>query len=170
MRLNKLQALQNSQIDAICGNFIKHGEAFYHPTTRKLSFIQNGVCIKSDCSFRDHHDGEARKILLPKHMRTHFKTIVGGDCCLPLEKIGQVVACLAHFFVDHQKSYLQNGVLPQEASRLMTHIDMYHKEGDAIKDPPIYPIRETKLANGVVKKWFGLRIHGPALTNADWVN
>ena len=127
MRVKDLQALQKSQIDAICQNFVQRKEAFYHPMTRKLSFIQNGMCIKSDCSFRDHHDYDTRKILLPLHMRTHFKTIVGGECCLPLEKIGQVVVCLAHFFVEHQKSYLENGVLPQEARRLMAHKDMCHK-------------------------------------------
>ena len=103
------------------------------------------------------------------HMRTDFKKIVGGEYCVPEEKIGQSVVCLGHFFVEHQKSYLQNGVLPQEARRLMAHQDMCHKEGDVIKPPPIYGVRKDKLKDGD-RLWSGIKHHGPALLNADWVN
>ena len=170
MRLKDLQDLQKSQIDAICQNFVKHGEAFYHPITKKLSFIEDGICVKGDCSIRDKKM-VSRKILLPIHMRKDFKTEVEGECFLPLENIGKAVVCMTHFFVDHQKSYLQNGILPQEATRLMARHEMFHKEGDIIGPPPVYPVIEEKNKAGVVVlKSFGMRIHGPALKNADWVN
>jgi hypothetical protein len=163
MRLKDLQDLQKSQIDAICQDFVKCGDAFYHRRTNKLSFIQNGICIKSDCCFRDK-GLVSRKILLPLNIREHFKTFVHGECALPFDKIGQVVVCLSHFFVEHQKHYLENGVLPLNA-RLMTQQDMSHAEGDVIRDPPEYPIREPGP-----KAWKGIKIHVGALYNDDWVN
>ncbi len=164
MSLKDLQDLRRSQIDVICQNFVRRGNAFYHPGTNKLSFIQNGLCVKSDCCFRDK-GLVTRKILLPAHIREHFKTFVhNGKCALPVEKIGKVVVCLEHFFIEHQKHYLENGALPLNA-RLMAKQDMTHKEGEVIRDPPVYPIREPGP-----NEWKGIKIHIAALHNDDWVN
>ena len=164
MRLKDLQDLRQSQIDAICQDFVKRRNAFYDPGTHKLSFIQNGLCVKSDCCFRDK-GLVTRKILLPAHVREHFKTFVRtGECALPANKIGSVVVCLSHFFVEHQKYYLQNGALPLNA-RLMAQQDSTHKEGEPIRDPPVYPVREAGP-----NEWKGIKIHVAVLHDNDWVN
>ena len=165
MRLKDLQDLQKSQIDTICHDFVKRGNAFYHPATSKLSFIQDGICVKSDCCFRDK-GLISRKILLPLHIREHFKTFANGECALHLDKIGKVVVCLSHFFVEHQKHYLRHGVIPLNA-RLMAQQDMSHAEGDVIRGPPVYPVREPEKGP---KAWKGIKIHAAALSNVDWVN
>ena len=46
-----------TEIDSICETFIPKGNAYYHPVTKKLSYILDGHCIKSECGFR-HKDEE----------------------------------------------------------------------------------------------------------------
>ena len=168
--IKELQKLQHTQIQNICNDFIKHGSGFYHPQTKKLSFILDGCCIKSECCYRDQ-DKEGRgfgvrKILLPLQIRKNFKTTLDEECVLPLNKIGTVVVCLSHFFIEHQKLYLRDGAMPLEA-RLMGKKDKTHVEGKPIPEPPTLMLRDAAKGS---KAWRGYKMYAMALSNTDWVN
>jgi len=161
--------LQKCQIDDICKSFIQKNNAFYHPVTRKLSYIIDGHCIKGECTNR-HSERKGfgdRKILVPLQIREHFRTTVDNICSLPLSKIGQVVICLSHFFVEHQKAYLRDGVLPPEA-RLVGVKEIGHVEGKRIPELPPFPLRDATKGN---KAWRGYKVSmTTGLSNTDWVN
>ena len=177
MPFNKVtQGLQKQQIDKICENFIQSGNAFYHPVTKKLSYIINGHCIKGECNNRKIdkvNEGENkgfgdRKILLPEHIQPDFMTTKAGLCALDKSKIGQVVICLNHFFIEHQKFYLENGFVPPEA-RLIRNGEQNHVEGMPIADPEPFEWREEEKLGD--KSWRGYKIAVTlGLSNYDWVN
>lgn len=162
---------QRQEIDKICESFIRKGNAFYNPMTRKLSYIIDGFCIKGECSIRDKNKetkgfGE-RKILVPLQIRKDFKTTIAGICSLPLSKIGETVICLSHFFVEHQKAYLQNGVLPPQA-RLVGVKEIGHIEGAPIDDPAPFNLRDEAEGDDA---WFGYKVSmTTGLSNTDWVS
>jgi len=162
------QPNQKIEIDEICKDFIQKGNAFYHPVTKKLSYIVDGYCIKGECSNRKKSVNKGfgdRKILMPLQIRKDFKTKASGVCALPLEKIGKVVICLSHFFLEHQKSYLKDGFMPPEA-RLVTQGENGH-EGEP---PPASEFTLRDCAKGA-NAWRGCKIAvREGLVNEDWVN
>jgi hypothetical protein len=165
--IKELLCLQKAKIEELCVlNFIEKGNAFYHPVTEKLSFITDGYCIKGECSNRKQNICPERKILLPPHLRFDFRTTEGGVCALPESKIGEVVICLSHFFIEHQVAYLEDGCLPP-GSRLMGKSETTHKEGD-----PIPPASESQLRDPHkgLDAWRGYKIAmTKGLKNNDWV-
>jgi hypothetical protein len=110
---------QLNEITKICKeNFIEKDGASYRKDNLKLAYTKKGHCIKGDCNYREKKI-ETIKILVPPHLRKSFLTLVSdGTCLLPEDKIGQVVICLPHFFLTHQKYYLENGKLPKDAKLL----------------------------------------------------
>ena len=136
------QPNQKIEIDEICKDFIQKGNAFYHPITKKLSYIVDGYCSKGECTSRKKSVNKGfgdQKTLAPLQIWKDFKTKEGGVCALPVEKIGKVVICLSHFFLEHQKLYLRDGFMPPEA-RLVTKGENGH-EGEP---PPAseFPLRD----------------------------
>jgi hypothetical protein len=113
-RIDATTNAQREELNKICENFIEKHNGYYNPETGELSHIDDGHCIKGDCKFRDENTA-TRKILLPAHLRESFKS---NGKTLPEDKIGQVVICLPHFIFPHQKFYLQNGKLPDDARLL----------------------------------------------------
>jgi hypothetical protein len=171
MALKKKKKKVLTKIDSIFETFIPKGNAYYHPVTKKLSYILDGHCIKSECGFRDKDKEKngfgIRKILLPGHLRKHFQTTTKGFCHLPLDKIGEVVICLEHFFIEHQKEYLQTGVIPLDARLMHGQENISHIEGNTIKPLKPFPVRDP------LKKspWSGIKVSKrDGLENTDWVN
>ena len=156
-RMPKINKKEKQQLDKICRDFIRKGNAFYHPETRKLSFILDGYCIKSECFKRTadkvNRGFGVRKIVLPRRLQTQFKTYLDGECQLPGSKIGQVVICLDHFLIEHQKFYLHNGFLPLEAK---------------IQSAKPLMLRDEEKG---LRSWIGYKVAVDfGLPNKDWVN
>lgn len=157
---------QRDEITKICEkDFTKKGEASYRTDNLELSYIENGECIKGDCKYR-RKKIKTKKILLPPHLRKYFLTRArDGTCLLPEDKIGQVVICLPHFFLTHQKYYLENGKLPEDAKLIGRCESKKGFEGEKKKSAKPY----KRCEKG--KVYTGWRISmTKGLNNTDWAN
>ncbi len=157
---------QLNEITKICKeNFIEKDGAAYRKDNLKLAYTKKGHCIKGDCKYREKKI-ETIKILVPPHLRTSFQTLVSdGTCLLPEDKIGQVVICLPHFFLTHQKYYLENGKLPKDAKLIGRCESKKGFEGEKKKSAKPYKRCEKgKVYTG----WRISMIKG--LNNTDWAD
>jgi hypothetical protein len=145
--------------------FIKKGHAYYYLDTEELSLIDDGDCIKGDCTSYKTKE-KTFKILLPPHLRKFFKTLEwNGVCQLPEDKIGQVVICLKHFVFPHQKVYLRTGKLPKDATLLGRNRSLQiFQEGQPIPAP-----EDPKVSGTGRQAYRGYRISlNRGLINTDW--
>jgi hypothetical protein len=164
-KLTKKQQ-QLNEITKICKeNFIEKDGASYRKDNLKLAYTKKGHCLKGDCKYREKKI-ETIKILVPPHLRKSFLTLVSdGTCLLPEDKIGQVVICLPHFFLTHQKYYLENGKLPEDAKLIGRCESKKGYEGEKKKAAKPY----KRCEHG--KVYTGWRISmTKGLNNTDWAN
>ena len=73
----RIEAIAKEQaeeiIELIKKYFIKKGHAYYYQDTEELSLIDDGDCIKGDCTSYKTEE-KTFKILLPAHLRKFFWT------------------------------------------------------------------------------------------------
>jgi len=169
MRKRRIEAIAKEQAEEIIKlikkYFIKKGHAYYYQDTEELSLIDDGDCIKGDCTSYKTEE-KTFKILLPAHLRKFFKTLEwNGVCQLPEDKIGQVVICLKHFVFPHQKVYLRTGKLPKDATLLGRNRSLQiFQEGQPIPAP-----EDPKVSGTGRQAYRGYRISlNRGLTNTDW--
>jgi hypothetical protein len=118
---------QDAELEKYLKNLIRYEEALYDPDSRKKLFITDGCCIKGECLYSTSKG--KMKVLLPENLRSDFQREI------PLQRIGKIVVCLAHFFFVDQMFYVKNGFFPKSV-RLMRKGENNHKIEKEIPTPP----------------------------------
>ena len=150
---------QEKEIKNLVSRLVKHKNALYHPETKKKLFIQNGICSKSECNIDKEH--KILKVLLPLQSRKDFRQEIA------LDRIGKAVVCFTHFFFQHQKYYLINGVFPEGVRLLRGKENLKNAEGIRIPDATPFPEKRDPQTGKMVS---GFKVcHQGAHENSDWV-
>jgi hypothetical protein len=118
--------------------------AYYHPVTEKLLLITDGVCSFHHCAARDEDD-PCPKLPIPESSFGHFQTHENGHTLIGPEHKGKLCACLYHAKKEHQKEYLETGILPEGALRKKKKSKLWKKsvsvnplESDEFKGHRVY--------------------------------
>jgi hypothetical protein len=120
---------QDAELEKYLKKLIRYEGGLYDPESKKKLFIIDGCCIKGECLYSTSKG--KLKVLLPESLRSDFQREI------PLERIGKIVVCIAHFFFVDQLFYIKNGFFP-ESVRLMRKGENNHKIETEIPTPPLH--------------------------------